>query len=337
MEIVSQLLINISEAEPAETYHNTLALLILPGILQRLRVFKSNPGVDHGGRLETALDMLKRVAEAEDTAGEILGTARRHQRRLATNAAAEAAENRRQGGVYSTASLQRKVAVECGIGRYSKATRTADTLEDTYDRASRGLDPPPIVRMSATQAAGIVQHLYPDSTAEDVLPLIEPDQEYVRVTPLQVKQAILTLNRDKAPGCSAWSNTLLRSIGTYGSPEEQMQFATRLAVVFNGILSGTAPGRVRSLWTDSKIALIAKDTPGEYRPLGIGETFFRLLGKTVQSSIGRDVGLQLQPLQLAIGVSGGVEIAAMATALRSSYTQEQHTPGGLRHTEYRSN
>ena len=326
---VSSLLTCMETDDPGECYRNTVALLVLPGLLNRLRGFNKRPQQGDQNRLESPLDLLKRLAAIEDKARAILDTARDNRERLGQFAAAEAERGRRRGGRYNIGSLQRKIVVECGIGRYSKAARTTDTLEDALSRARNGEDPPALQRISVETATDIVGHLYPNADDDDELEPLEEGGDHIMVTPMQVQYAIITINRDKAPGCSAWSNTLLRTIGTHGSPEVQLQFAARLAAVFNRILSGRAPACIRDLWTDSKIALVAKDDPGEYRPLGIGEVFFRLLGKTVQSSIGRVIGQHLQPLQLAIGVAGGVEIAAEATALRSSFLQAQHTPGGF--------
>ena len=110
-----------------------------------------------------------------------------------------------------------------------------------------------------------------------------------------------------------------------GTEEEQMNFAIKLASVFNLILAGKMSLRVHDLWTDTRVVLLEKPgTPVTYRPIGIGEVIYRILARTAQTSIGKRVGAKLQPHQLAIGTSGGVEIAAVVTDLGT--TRAHHHP-----------
>ena len=53
----------------------------------------------------------------------------------------------------------------------------------------------------------------------------------------------------------------------------------------------------------------------KYRPIGVRETLFRLLGRAILSKAGKEIGGQIKPLQLAVGVSGGVDIAASLAGL----------------------
>ncbi len=56
--------------------------------------------------------------------------------------------------------------------------------------------------------------------------------------------------------------------------------------------------------------LISKPEVGKLRPIGIGEAWYRLLGRCILKEIGGEVGELLAPIQMGCGVSGGSEIAA---------------------------
>ena len=146
----------------------------------------------------------------------------------------------------------------------------------------------------------------------------------------KIRASLRKLDVDKASGCSGWTNAALKLLATVGDEDTQIHFATKLTNLFNILLSGTASVRVRDLWTDVKVALLSKpgapDAPTSYCPVGIGEVLF---AKSMRTSIGRRIGERLQSFQLALGVSGGVEIAAVATDLGTSRNSVQNVPGGF--------
>ncbi len=60
-----------------------------------------------------------------------------------------------------------------------------------------------------------------------------------------------------------------------------------------------------------RAVLIHKPEVGKFRPIGIGEAWYRLLGRCILKEIGGEVGELLAPIQMmGCGVSGGSEIAA---------------------------
>ena len=61
----------------------------------------------------------------------------------------------------------------------------------------------------------------------------------------------------------------------------------------------------------------------KFRPIGVGETLFRLLSRAILSKVGKEIGNQIAPLQLAVGISGGVEIAASIAGMLQSINQTQ--------------
>ena len=73
-----------------------------------------------------------------------------------------------------------------------------------------------------------------------------------------------------------------------------------IAKLFNKILQD--PEKMgRSIWTDFRAVLLEKESVGDikkYRPLGIGEAWYRLFAKALMMQVGADVGGLLKPLQL---------------------------------------
>jgi len=79
-----------------------------------------------------------------------------------------------------------------------------------------------------------------------------------------------------------------------------------LTKLFNKALDGSLHKQVAQLWTMSRAALIPKtDGSGGWRPLGIGEAWYRLLGRIIIAQESAKIGAALMPLQLAVGIEGG--------------------------------
>ena len=81
------------------------------------------------------------------------------------------------------------------------------------------------------------------------------------------------------------------------------------------LLNAMLAGRVRrEFWTPSRAVLIPKGSD-QWRPLGIGESWYRLMGRCAMQTLRSTVGPKLTPLQLGVGVSGGCEIAGRLAQL----------------------
>jgi hypothetical protein len=128
-------------------------------------------------------------------------------------------------------------------------------------------------------------------------------------TPLMVEVrdvavAIQKSNSHAAAGYTSWSFALVKALcNDKANLVAPLLFAiTRL---FNLMLSNRVR---RDYWVPSRAVLLPKGDTA-WRPLGIGECWYRLLGKTVMLAKGREVGRALLPLQLGVGMKGGSEIA----------------------------
>jgi len=323
---VSFLLTSMVSANEDICYRGSYAFFILPGLVSRVKSHSKGKHDPRVIRIESPVVMLRRLAAAPDPGEAILETARRYFIPLS-----RVLENRQGNNRTPPATaLEKRIAAECLIGRYSKAARSVELLNETIIQADIGEGPPVAQRLCSNEATEILADLYPPRTAKDDVQSYPSEVNSISVTIEEVRSTLRSLDIDKASGCSGWTNSALKLISSLGDEDTQIHFATKLTNLFNLLLSGKVSERVRGLWTDVKVALLQKPgTPISYRPIGIGEVLLRILAKTVQKNIGRRIGERLQPVQLALGVSGGVEIAAVITDLGSSRETVYDTPGGF--------
>ena len=91
--------------------------------------------------------------------------------------------------------------------------------------------------------------------------------------------------------------------------EEVQTLVEEITCLFNRSLSGAVADGVVALWSTGRAALIPKPD-GSWRPLGMGECWYRLMGRVIVQAYSEEVGERLAPLQLCVGVTAGCEIAA---------------------------
>ena len=109
-------------------------------------------------------------------------------------------------------------------------------------------------------------------------------------------------------------------------PSHQQLITENFASFFNKLLKGRVSDNIRSYLTDVRLCLIPKsDNPLQptYRMIGVGETTFRLLGRTILAKVGKEIGKKIAPQQLAVGISGGVEIAASIAGMLEAIKDSQ--------------
>lgn len=125
-----------------------------------------------------------------------------------------------------------------------------------------------------------------------------------------VRATLSSLPSDSAKGVSGWTNKAIKSIFLSGN-----ELTDTMDCLFNMFKSMFLGDLDRDLWTSSRSVLIPKRDTTKFRPLGIGESFFRFLGKMVCHSLKDDCDASFAPLQLGCGISGGAEIAARLVQL----------------------
>ena len=218
----------------------------------------------------------------------------------------------------------RKIDALTKAGRISKAARLADLLEQERNQED---DARPIQgRITREQALAVLSDLFPEANDLDDLGEDLALRDPLQLTSLDVDAAIKKLNIDRAAGFSGWSNRLLKHLYLQASQEDRHQLATNYANFFNKQLKGELSAHMRKYLAPVRLCLIPKTkNPSDlkFRPIGVGEVLFRLLGRAILSKVGKEIGGQIAPLQLAVGVSGGVEIAASVAGLLSAINDHQ--------------
>ena len=311
--ITSKLLSNMTSDLNRVTITNSIALFILPGLIRHVCRNMSTRG--------RPIDFLRRVSEADSTAEEII---------------VEAIRARKAGASQEEEPLGRGAVKGLIIAaeKYGRQTRlaAANRAISQLDRVLTGSLPSGDNQQSLTadQARAILLPLNPAVRSEvlDALPAITDNTPRgIVITFDDVVKGIKLLSKDAAPGATGWTNHTLKFLMSFGNVEETTTLATSIATVFNRIYDGTMPDATRWLWTRSRSLLIPKEGTG-YRPLGIGDVWYRLLMRIPYSRVAKKLGETLAPEQLAVGIAGGCEIGARVVQLHIQ--QEQQRPNDWR-------
>ena len=317
------LLQNINSRDATTSDESFSAYLLLPGFLEAVRLANRLPGAKQL-RIEPPITYLRIFTSAEHAEHPeqviLTTTAALHNRvrhSLATRPSSHSTEK---------SKALNKICALAQIGRTSKAARLADNLA-RVDDSDDGLPASQVTRDNAISA---LPDLFPAASALDDIGEQSDDdgdlEQPLQITASEVASAITRLSIDRASGFSGWSNRLLKQLYLGSDPSHQQLIADNYATLFNTLLKGRASEHIRSYLTDVRLCLIPKSgDPSHpiYRPIGIGETIFRLLGRTILAKVGKAIGDTIAPYQLAVGISGGVEIAASLAGMLEAINDSQ--------------
>lgn len=139
--------------------------------------------------------------------------------------------------------------------------------------------------------------------------------------PLSIDAEVLqrTLQRLEAKRGSAGGPTGMTYEHILAATKGSVEALNATVAFVNLMLSGRLP-HLGSLLDSSLIGLQKPD--GGVRPIAIGEVLYRLTGLCALTAL-EEIGKSLAPLQLAVGVSGGVE--ALVHAIRSALEEDPET------------
>ena len=168
------------------------------------------------------------------------------------------------------------------------------------------MEPPPL---SLSDSKTILAHLNPPASALDALPLpLLPLPPQLQLSTTDVFEAMQSLDPKSSHGWTGWTFHVMKSLFLTDYSEVHNLKSSALAcitVLFNAILLGYPPS---DLWLVSRAVLIPKEKGG-YRPLGIGESWYRCISRAIMRIVGAPTGLLLHPTQLGVGTPSGCEIA----------------------------
>ena len=176
-------------------------------------------------------------------------------------------------------------------GQYSRAINAL--VSRGLDQGSRAA----IVAMSEKHPPAPVPSFRPDD-----LPLPP------RFDTKEVRKAVFSFNPGSAPGPSGLRPEHLKKMITTSDPAHGRKLLNALTSFTNLLFSGEFPSEIAPLLCGANLfAAIKKD--GGHRPVAVGEIFRRLVSKCAAFKFTPDAVETLKPLQLGVGVRGGVEIA----------------------------
>jgi hypothetical protein len=156
-----------------------------------------------------------------------------------------------------------------------------------------------------------IARLHPSANDMDRLPTLSPLVANLQLTADQVLSAARTIDKKSAAGSTGWSNRVLHTIMVHGTVDEQTTRSEIVCTLFNKMLNGSLRSKY---WIVSRSVLIPKHssdmTKVKWRPLGIGDAWYRLLGRAILKIVSKDVADSLMPYQYAVGVSCGTDKCA---------------------------
>jgi hypothetical protein len=284
------------------------ALLILPGVVHRLMILK-RPSLRQffrdceaspNGESRFILQLASTLMEAS--------LAQPAQRRDATGGLSQGAFQRK---------TKRTIEQLFRDGRIGPAT---SILESAVPHLEKDIVAPRVtIPLEVVRAE--IERLNPAPTDADVLPDVPLSAiqacDRLKLDAEVVRETLSLLPVGSCNGTSGWTYALIRRL--FCSSSAKTEHLEVLALMFRQMASGRMPN---TQWIESRAVLLPKGED-KFRPLGIGETWYRVLTRTLLRIVGPGVGLRLAPLQFGCGIAGGCEIAGRLTAFLSSVTEGQ--------------
>ena len=306
---------DIGENDSSRCFY-LVALLILPGVINQVRFlhqrkrYKFSPidtlrqllsGNTNIIRLATEIDVL---AGRRNTDGRVRSR-KDHKMHLMKNIT-----NLTKTGLLSKAANLLKP--------FSLLDRPRDEIEDDDDDAAAFLSKSP----TTDEARAIMLQYYPEKNDFDILPDdampddIDEQLATLLLTSGEVLSACMKANRSSANGSSGWTFCILQKLLGSDQGKQPDGLLERLTEFFNLCIRGELPEQLAELWVMARLVLVEK--PGQanaWRPIAVGETFYRLLGRAINFKVAKVVAVKLMPIQLACGVPSGAEIGVRLAAL----------------------
>jgi hypothetical protein len=181
---------------------------------------------------------------------------------------------------------------EAGMGNYSKAVKVLCSTAapaDELQTSMQHLQPlhPATGALSASMASAIAAAI---TTAPSLT-----------LTKESVRWALRTSKRNSSPGPSGCTFEHWR--GIVMEDDDALKDFTAFLNVFT---SGSLPPGLKTLWGSCNTIALSK-AAGGYRPISMGETLRRILGRSASHQCTEDISTYFEPLQLGVGVENGCE------------------------------
>jgi hypothetical protein len=171
--------------------------------------------------------------------------------------------------------------------------------------------------LSVERMKELLSELHPAANDDDNLeePALDPDlppDEILRIDADALCAGVKKLRVGAACGYTGTTNRYIQKVFSHST--HHTEFRDNLGALFNAVLRNEVLPEVWKLFTVGRGVLIPKDAGG-WRPLGIGECWYRLQSQCICRSIMKSTSEKLAPLQLGSGFPSGNEISARAAQL----------------------
>ena len=187
-------------------------------------------------------------------------------------------------------------------GQYSRGVQSL---------SSRGID------QSSTEAFKAMQDKHPFAAAPS--PLATEPSPSLSLDVAKVKKAIFSFKAGTAPGPSGLRAEHLKLALQAPTPARGDNCASILTNFVNLMASGKLPPSIAPFFCSANL-FAARKKDGGHRPIAVGEVLRRLISKCLAFESAAKASEILSPLQVGVGVRGGVE--AVIHAFRSTLEDE---------------
>jgi len=184
---------------------------------------------------------------------------------------------------------------------------------------------------SQAELSDLARTFHPVGNANDLIDDIHPPEgtAVANFDLVELATAITKLPMGSAAGASGWTFHLLRLLYEgeavrikNGELAVEMSGVGLLNRLFSTITMGTMDDFALRKLNTSRLLFVPKSNGGN-RPIAIGDSLLRLYLRVLNAKYATDVGARLEPLQVAVGTSGGCEV--MASLAQQSYSNNNYT------------
>ena len=320
-QITMFLLKKLSTLRGPRLLETLAAFLVLPGLVGTIKMDRGDVGKYLRSWLPMKTTGKGRTAPKQDPQIRILKEAQRqaHKKRLNAEATGGGAGARTKSKEQLIQEIDRMCADNKLGGAFGK-------LQDLKKMVSEGSEASTYLPLTTERIADIIGDLHPEAGVLDRLEPALDEPCFFHLTAHNVLSAVRRLKPGKSQGSSGWTSRAITSVLLDSAEADSAQDLDRCQEVnlFIGrCFRGEFPEDCCRLWAVSRAALLPKDPEKvEYRPLGIGESWYRLMAQVIARAFATHAANVLAPLQVACGVPGGSEIAAHAAQLAYNMAYE---------------
>jgi len=324
LRVVSEKLLNrIGSTRQVPTLHAEAAFLILPGLIRLLNELKSPCPVDFI-RSCSGIEDAQLSASILHKAKEIQVMKEKRRAIMASRRKNGAKPKHKLSSKKGRKQLMRRMEKLSAVGRLSTSTKMVDQAHKAIvhgDGEARSAD----FGLTAVEIQEVIAALYPAGRAEDDLEAVDtPSTQPKLVEAIDfdadiVREVIKRLPKGSAHGSSPWTYSWIQKL--FGGTDNALaRYHSAIGSFFRKMKEGKLD---MNLWTCSRAVLIPKAEEGKWRPIGIGESWYRMFGRAVLFELGRDeFADKFTPLQFGVCVQGGCEYVA-----RMAQLSLDHRPG----------